>query len=70
MLFVPAPAVSQKYVTGGADAYVIVGNAALVKCEVPSFVADFVSVDGWVDSQGGQYYKSDSYGNFGALFKC
>ena len=31
---------------------VIVGNDAIFKCSVPSFVSDFVSVDSWVDSEG------------------
>ena len=31
---------------------VIVGNDAIFKCSVPSFVTDFVSVDSWVDSEG------------------
>jgi hypothetical protein len=31
---------------------VIVGNAALLKCSIPSFVADFLLVAGWTDSEG------------------
>ena len=31
---------------------VIAGNDALFSCSVPSFVADFVRVDSWVDSEG------------------
>ena len=31
---------------------VIVGNDAIFSCSVPSFVADFVRVDSWVDSEG------------------
>ena len=31
---------------------VIVGNDAIFKCSVPSFVSDFVTVDSWVDSEG------------------
>ena len=34
-----------------------------MKCEIPSFVADFVAVDSWVDNSGEQYYlKSDDVG--------
>ena len=41
----------------------IVGNAALVKCEIPSFVADFVQVESWVDNDANHYYrKSGAYG--------
>ena len=30
--------------------FVIVGNDAIVKCQVPSFVADWVSIIGWTSS--------------------
>ena len=29
----------------------IQGNDVLVKCKIPSFVADFVSVVGWIDDR-------------------
>ena len=45
-------AVNQDYLVDVFRATVINGNDALLKCDVPSFVSDFVSVDGWVDSQG------------------
>ena len=31
---------------------VMLGNEILLKCDIPSFVSDFVLVDGWVDSEG------------------
>ncbi len=31
---------------------VMLGNDIILKCDIPSFEADFVSVDGWVDSEG------------------
>ena len=31
---------------------VILGNDILLKCDIPSFEADFITVDGWVDSEG------------------
>ena len=34
---------------------VIVGNDAIFKCSVPSFVSDFVQVDSWVDSEGNNF---------------
>lgn len=42
--------------------YVIRGNAAVVKCSIPSFVADFVYVESWVDEEGTIYEHSNSYG--------
>lgn len=31
------------------------GNAAILKCTIPSFVADFVSVIAWIDEEGVEY---------------
>lgn len=38
----------QSYITEAENEYVIRGNSAIVKCKIPSFVADFVSVDAWI----------------------
>nr|XP_017031931.1 Down syndrome cell adhesion molecule-like protein Dscam2 isoform X35 [Drosophila kikkawai] len=43
--------VAQYYDTDVNKAYVIRGNAAVLKCEIPSFVADFVSVVSWHTDQ-------------------
>lgn len=40
--------VIQNYVTEAENEYIIRGNSAIVKCKIPSFVADFVSVDAWI----------------------
>ncbi|XP_032672549.1 Down syndrome cell adhesion molecule-like protein Dscam2 isoform X3 [Odontomachus brunneus] len=37
------------------DQFAIRGNAAIFKCQVPSFVADHVDVVSWIDSNGGSY---------------
>lgn len=55
--------VSQSYESEADNEYVIRGNSAVMKCEVPSFVADFVVVDLWIDSQGNNYYPNNDYGN-------
>ena len=34
------------------EEHVMLGNEILLKCDIPSFVTDFVEVDGWVDSEG------------------
>lgn len=39
--------------------YVIRGNSAIMKCEIPSYVADYVYVDLWTDSKGGNYYPGN-----------
>ena len=48
------------------NVYVIKGNAALFKCEIPSFVADFVTIDSWNDNVGNQYF-SDLTNDYGKL---
>ncbi|CAB3363290.1 Hypothetical predicted protein [Cloeon dipterum] len=53
--------VSQAYESEADNEYVIRGNSAIMKCEVPSFVADFVSVDLWTDSDGNNYHPSNEY---------
>ena len=35
------------------DEVVLRGNSGLMKCAVPSYVADFVSVDAWIDDVDG-----------------
>lgn len=55
--------ISQPYEPEADNEYVIRGNAALMKCEVPSFVSDFVSVEMWTDSDGGSYFPGHSEGN-------
>ena len=51
--------VAQTYTTDANKNYVILGNSALVKCEIPSFVADFVSVVSWLDNDGMEYFPSN-----------
>ena len=61
-------AVSQGYITETHNSHVILGNDALLKCQVPSFVSDFVSVSSWVSSQGDEYHLTG--GKHGAAEKC
>ena len=58
----------QHYKTGGSEEYVIVGNDAIVQCNVPSFVADFVTVQSWVDSEGNDILRHNSLGNASPAF--
>lgn len=53
---------SQFYDTDVNKAYVIRGNAAILKCEIPSFVADFVSVVSWHTDQDETFYPANDYG--------
>lgn len=47
--------VAQSYEVEADNEYVIRGNSAVMKCEVPSFVSDFVYVEMWQDSQGNTF---------------
>ena len=42
---------------------VILYNDVIFKCNIQSFVADFVSVIGWVDSEGDSHASGSSLGN-------
>lgn len=42
--------------------YVIRGNTAVLKCNIPSFVADFVRVEAWVGSDESEYTYGSDYG--------
>ena len=54
---------SQDYRVTVFEEPVILGNSALLKCNVPSFVSDFVSVTSWVNSEGTEYLISSKNGN-------
>ncbi|XP_073812159.1 Down syndrome cell adhesion molecule 1 isoform X32 [Musca autumnalis] len=53
--------VAQYYDTDVNKAYVIRGNAAVLKCEIPSFVADFVSVVSWHTDQDEDFMPGTEY---------
>ena len=54
---------TQSYKTGASEEYIIIGNDALMKCYIPSFVTDFVSVANWEDSEGVLIFENDNFGN-------
>lgn len=56
--------VAQLYDTDVNKAYIIRGNAAVLKCEIPSFVADFVSVVSWHTDKDESFYPGTDYGLF------
>ena len=41
---------------------VIVGNDVVIKCNIPSFITDFLSVVGWVNSEGSEFHSSSEAG--------
>lgn len=40
--------------------YIIKGNAAIIKCNIPSFVTDFVRVEAWISNEGDEYMNIES----------
>ncbi|XP_035731508.1 Down syndrome cell adhesion molecule-like protein Dscam2 isoform X35 [Vespa mandarinia] len=53
--------VTQYYEAEVVSEYVIRGNAAILKCTIPSFVAEFVSVESWVGGDGSTFRPSNDY---------
>ncbi|XP_064072190.1 cell adhesion molecule Dscam1 isoform X36 [Vanessa tameamea] len=47
--------VQQQYESEVNNEYVIRGNSAILKCSIPSFVADFVNVISWHDEAGNSF---------------
>ena len=54
----------QQYETDVNTEYIITGNDALVKCNIPSFMSDFVSVESWMTSEGQEIHSGSSSGNW------
>ena len=52
----------QTYRVDVGVAQVIIGNEVLLKCDIPSFAADFVSVNAWIDSEGHSYSRDKHLG--------
>lgn len=57
--------VQQFFQTEVNNEYVIRGNSAILKCAIPSFVADFVYAVSWLDSDGHEYSLNEN--NFGTV---
>ena len=52
--------VHQDYSSEASNEYVIVGNDALMKCIVPSFVSDLVEIIAWTDTEENIFYRQSS----------
>lgn len=59
--------VSQAYTANVMDESVLKGNTAILKCHIPSFVSDFVTVVSWLQEDGDEILVADD-GRYGALF--
>lgn len=51
--------------TEAENEYVIRGNSAIMKCKIPSFVADFVYVEAWIDVDEGIQFTYGGNGSYG-----
>lgn len=56
----PCVVVLQSYESEVGNEYVIRGNSALLKCDIPSYVADLVQVAAWLDDHGQTYHPTDT----------
>ena len=54
---IPA-AVNQNYETRVPDVFVMIGNDALVKCDVPSYASDMLEIVGWKLAEEGRPNKN------------
>lgn len=52
--------VSQSYAVNLMEEYVLRGNSAILKCHIPSFVSEYVSVISWIVSEGEEQLELDS----------
>lgn len=64
--------VQQFYQSEVNNEYVIRGNSAVLRCSIPSFVNDFVTVLSWQDETGNVYGSLDkndenSNNNYGIM---
>lgn len=48
--------VPQAYTVNVMDEAVLKGNSAILKCHIPSFVADFITVDSWLEDEHREIY--------------
>lgn len=54
--------VRQKYEVQVRDAYVLSGNTGVLRCEIPAFVKEYVSVTSWVQDSAYNIYPTPDSG--------
>lgn len=64
------PVVNQYFEAQVYDVFVIKGNTAIFKCQIPSFVSDHVDVISWQDTENNKYLPptNEQYGNYISVF--
>lgn len=62
--------VNQYYEAQVYDVFVIKGNTAVFKCQIPSFVSDHVEIVSWQDTDNNKYLPPvDDYGIFNLMIQ-
>jgi len=61
IIFFLRSVVTQNYLVEVNNEHVIRGNSAIIKCSIPSFVADFVTVLSWNDNTENEYTFHHDY---------
>lgn len=49
--------------------YVMRGNSAIIKCLIPSFVADFVQVVAWINEEGEEFKIETDFSDGNKVWK-
>ena len=62
--------VKQKYEVQVYDEYVISGNTAVLRCQVPSYVADYVMVTSWIQDGSVNIYPNTDTGKVSCQSAC
>lgn len=65
---ISSPVANQYYESEVISEYVIKGNAAIIKCNIPSFVTDFARVEGWIGSDNQTYEYNENEAEYGLHF--
>jgi len=66
--FITLLVVSQSYEIDVIKEFAIRGNSAVMKCQVPSYVSDFVHVISWI-TEDSEYILGSAYGRRISVFK-
>lgn len=56
----PLPVIAQYYDVDVNKEYAIRGNSILMKCQIPSYVADFVRIESWHTDQNQSFYLNST----------
>lgn len=63
------PVVAQNYEIDVIKEFAIRGNSAVMKCQVPSYVSDFVHVISWI-TEDSEYTLGSDYGRDDRIYLC